>query len=357
MAVFGVLLIASWVSSLPSIRYVEQKPGLLLIDSPASYLASGAHEIGESGHAIEATGALRFIAPEARQLVVRWQLDLPPRSDRIRVTARLDVGEIEGPGSQDPLVSFVLRQWDRKRFDSYLLAGLAASGSGVSIERLARVWRPDHPFVLELRVTSDSGGIQLHELRVDALCSRSGVVAVQVVLLVAWLGLFLVTWMWLSRRASRLGRVILWSVLVLLLAGMLAPAELIQWAKAWIAPWLGLFSDGSGVDNVAAVAHFVSFGVLAAVLLQVRRDLGRNWLMGILACIAVATEFMQMLVDNRHADAVDVLVNLAGILVAAILVWAWWGRRSSLVSVKEASRQPAGRKSAASSGETRGREP
>ena len=93
---------------------------------------------------------------------------------------------------------------------------------------------------------------------------------------------------------------------------------LLKAAVAWVAPMV----DAGWV--IAKTFHFVAYGLWAWLLAGVvAGGYGRPWTsrqvwlcVGALVLLSVAQEAMQGLVPTRHASARDVLINIAGGLMA-----------------------------------------
>lgn len=151
----------------------------------------------------------------------------------------------------------------------------------------------------------------------------SGIEWLRGLLLAAWIGLVVWTAWRVIRPTEWWVRTLTGSVLMLLLIGIIAPPDLLQIIKDWLAVLVSLLSleSGPGVGlNVHALGHFGLFAVLAILLFLARADLGAWRLLGLLAGLAVATELMQLFVDGRYADWRDVLIDLAGVGLGVLLV-------------------------------------
>lgn len=148
---------------------------------------------------------------------------------------------------------------------------------------------------------------------------------VSALVLAAWIAL-LVVGLWRLLRPAPVGqRLVVWTVLLLLLLGMVLPPELLQTAQRWVAGWFGRLPGLEINDAASTWAHVGLYAAFAGSLLWARGDRHPGWFLLPLAGLAVATELMQLLVDGRQADPFDVVLNLAGIAGAAMVAWlvAW----------------------------------
>jgi NAD/NADP transhydrogenase beta subunit len=73
--------------------------------------------------------------------------------------------------------------------------------------------------------------------------------------------------------------------------------------------------------------HFLSFAMLAALVLASRMPLGRVLVAGLLVGYAIATELLQRVVPTRTPTPEDLLANLLGLVTGAAV---WWGAQKYL---------------------------
>ena len=139
--------------------------------------------------------------------------------------------------------------------------------------------------------------------------------------LAVWIGV-LVGGVWhLLRAASWQQRLLVLGVLGLLLLGMVLPPDWLQQVQQWVAERLGRVSRVDVGGSASMLAHIGLYAAFAASLLWARGDRHPVWPLVTLAGIAVATELMQLLVDGRNADPLDVLLNFSGIAGGAVIAW------------------------------------
>jgi VanZ family protein len=90
---------------------------------------------------------------------------------------------------------------------------------------------------------------------------------------------------------------------------------------------LGWFHTRRTVDAVyehlEPVAHFVSFALLSLLVLMSRPRLSRVWLFAILGGYSVATELVQSQVPGRRMESIDLVQDIAGILVGWCVFCIW----------------------------------
>ena len=140
-------------------------------------------------------------------------------------------------------------------------------------------------------------------------------------MLFAWIGVLIGgTWR-LLRPVSLRHRVLVYGVLLLLLLGMILPPESLQAAQQWLADRFGRIPGNDKGAWAPMLAHVGLYAAFAGSLLWARGDRHPVWVLLALAGVAVATELMQLLVDGRNADPVDVLLNFTGIGLAAAGAW------------------------------------
>lgn len=133
-------------------------------------------------------------------------------------------------------------------------------------------------------------------------------------------GLFGLGW-WVSRPIGWLPRwVFRLAVLVTLLALVLPPAA-IDGLRDALSVLIPLAREASDVPGASYLVHFVLFAGLSGLLFWTRSDLGRWYPILGMASMAFVTEGLQLLIDGRFASWTDVLINLAGVSVAAVGVW------------------------------------
>jgi len=150
--------------------------------------------------------------------------------------------------------------------------------------------------------------------------------------LAAWIGV-LVGGVWRLLRAVPLRhRLVVWAVLLLLLLAMVLPPDWLQAVQQWVVQRLGRVPRVDMGGSAPMLAHIGLYAAFAASLLWARGHRNPVWVLLALAGVAVATELMQLLVDGRNADPMDVALNLSGIAAGAVIAWVMarfappWGR-------------------------------
>lgn len=90
---------------------------------------------------------------------------------------------------------------------------------------------------------------------------------------------------------------------------------------------LGWFSENSTAvsfyDQIEPVAHLLSFTLLTLLALATCRRITRYSLVALLAVYGVATELVQSQIPERSMQLVDLIQDLAGILIGIALYWTW----------------------------------
>jgi VanZ family protein len=79
----------------------------------------------------------------------------------------------------------------------------------------------------------------------------------------------------------------------------------------------------SAFQLIGFIVHFVTFAILAIVMLAARWPLKNTVLIGLLAVYAASTELIQGPIPNRSPEWVDFLQDLAGLAAGAALWWAF----------------------------------
>ena len=141
------------------------------------------------------------------------------------------------------------------------------------------------------------------------------------IVLAAWIGV-LVGGVWhLLRATSWPQRLLVLGVLGLLLLGMVLPPDWLQQVQQWVVARMGRVSSVDIGGSAPMLAHIGLYAAFAASLLWARGDRHPVWPLLALAGFAVATELMQLLVDGRNADPMDVALNFSGIAGGAMIAW------------------------------------
>jgi hypothetical protein len=281
----------------------------------------------------EADG-LHLRVQEGRTGRVRWDRATAGTIDRLRVQGSISVaGVMDETGRTKPPTLFMVQPGGEPT-DYRMIARWHQPVDRDRLDRILALPDPSQPLRLVLSLPSSAQSLVVHRLEIDGLADRPWIEILRWCLLAGWLILILTVGERLTRPMDAASRTRLWSALAVLVAGLLAPPEMIATIRTLIAEIIGPWSlDSDGVEpNV--LGHFVLFGLLAMVAFQGRADLGLLRMGGLLIGLAVATELMQRLVDGRQAEWQDLLVDVAGIGVGISLLHLAWRFRWI--------RQPAG---------------
>lgn len=138
-------------------------------------------------------------------------------------------------------------------------------------------------------------------------------VALCVVAIFAW-------FYWLTEPAPAVGRWLSFCVLMLLLAAMLLPPELIAEIRLLVVGVFPLGDDLSGHDAAPFWIHFGLFFGYSLLVLWQRCDLATVALLSSLLGLAATTEILQLMVEGRSGNWLDVGINVAGVLAAAVVM-------------------------------------
>jgi hypothetical protein len=117
--------------------------------------------------------------------------------------------------------------------------------------------------------------------------------------------------------------------LVLLTAGLLLsnPFALAGSGQGWLREFYDAYLEGMG--------HFLGFFVLGVLASASRWPAKFGTRMMLLGAYAVATEVLQNLVPDRTPELNDLLQNLAGAAVGAVVGWMMMGTRQASVETGE----------------------
>jgi VanZ family protein len=110
---------------------------------------------------------------------------------------------------------------------------------------------------------------------------------------------------------------------------------------------LGWFSENRTAESLYGrfepVAHLVSFTLLTLLALSTRWRITRYTLVALLAVYGVATELVQSQIPGRSMQLVDLVQDLAGIVLGIAVYWTWQRCRMSrqqTLPVNEVWQQP-----------------
>lgn len=121
----------------------------------------------------------------------------------------------------------------------------------------------------------------------------------------------------------KIRRLLFWLGLLLALVALLAPAQALFDAKIWVASWLPFAAQIDTFDAVRNVDKWVHLGIFAVLCgLGSRAWRPAPWrrlIVGLL-CIAILTECLQHHVPGRSASFADLLADLAGLVLAMLMV-------------------------------------
>lgn len=91
----------------------------------------------------------------------------------------------------------------------------------------------------------------------------------------------------------------------------------------------------SAFQLFGVVVHFVTFAILAILMLLARWPLRPTVLIGLLAVYAALTELIQGPIPNRSPQWDDFVQDLAGLAFGVVLYWAFLRRREAALSAEE----------------------
>lgn len=310
----------TFLLSAPSIRFEVAAPGLVSLPNGAP--AATDPPLPARGHLIykPVADGLVLGVEGKRGGRLRWEQPASAQFDRLRVTGAVSVTGIAPEIRPGQGARLLIIQPGEDRTFSRLVAQWPTSVTDDRFDSLIKIPDPTRAFWINLSVTSRSGQMVFHRLMVDGLAPRASVQGARWALLTVWIGLILGVMQHLGRPMAQPLRVALWATLVALLAGILAPPELLGAIKellAALSPFTPSLAEGPDLN---VVGHFTLFAALATLLLHGRPDLKWVKLVGLLAAQAMAIELMQLLTDGRTADWMDTAVDLAGVGSAVLIV-------------------------------------
>lgn len=252
---------------------------------------------------------------------VGWTFPVPPGAQAVWIQARVDMADVtQGPKYWER-ASVALRQMDaqKKPKERSLLNEIGTQAWEVdAVHELL----PDAVSVqLLVRLLRASGSMTVHDVQLRFVAERSGVAGVVWGLWPLWIwGLVGLGLAWV-RGAQNPGRLLLGAGVVL--AAVTLPGAGRDALAQWLISGPGLPKDMVLNPLVNVYVHGLMFG-LAAVLLALNRPDWSRWrCLAELALLAACSEVVQKLVPGRSAEWFDIRVDLTGMALGLLLVWAW----------------------------------
>ena len=271
-----------------------------------------------------ASGAWRLAAADQKaHRGLSWLFPVPPGAQAVRVQARVEIADVI-PGE---------RHWERA---SVALRQIPVTGkprersvfgeTGTLTQPVDEVHplRPEAESVqLLVRLLRASGAMEVHDLQLSFVAERRGMGWVVVGVWLVWVwGFAGLGWAWL-RGARHRWLPVLGAALVL--AAVTLPGAGRDALGQWLVAGPGFSPALVFHPMVNVVVHGLMFG-LAAVLLALNRP---DWLLprclAELALLTACSEVVQKLVPGRSAEWFDIGVDLVGMVLGLLLVWAWRG--------------------------------
>lgn len=136
------------------------------------------------------------------------------------------------------------------------------------------------------------------------------------------------------RLFAALSYPVAWSILILLLAGELGAAQNTLVLSHWLLSWFLVPSpEMLSIFNhiLRKSSHLIIYGVLFLLWQRAfQRELGWSWrratlaALGLCLALAIMDETWQSWTGGRQARGGDVLLDLAGAGLAALLTWKFW---------------------------------
>jgi hypothetical protein len=313
------LILATILLDHPHIRFRLVDPAIVELSESSNQTLDSATR-GALVWAREADGFhLRLNGGRAGRL--RWDHATAGTIDRVRVRALVSVDGVQADSIPADRPTLFILQPGGEPSGYRMIARWHESTAPEHLDRILPLPDPRQSLRVILALASPTQSVVIHRLTIDGLATRPWIEVLRWGLLAGWLILIVSAAERLSRPMDLAYRKRLWWVLALLVAGLLAPPEMLETVKTLLdhlaLPWSD--EDGGNLD-LNVIGHFTLFGLLALVAFQGRADLGLLRMTGVLAALAVATELMQHLVDGRRADGYDVLVDVAGVAAAALIL-------------------------------------
>ncbi|MFP4336224.1 MAG: VanZ family protein [Wenzhouxiangella sp.] len=149
-----------------------------------------------------------------------------------------------------------------------------------------------------------------------------------VVLFIA--GVFALAW-WVSVPVVWWQRWLLRLAVLAMLAGLALPPAAIEWLRDLLSALLPLAREASQAQGASVVMHFGLFAVVSALLFVARVDLHR-FSLPVMAVLAFVLEALQLLIDGRVFEVLDIVVNLLGVAAGWLAWWLVFRRGSATVT-------------------------
>lgn len=269
-----------------------------------------------------APGAWRLEAADQKaHRGLSWVFAVPPGAQAVRVQARVDITDVtQGP-----------KHWERA---SVALRQITAQAkprersvfgeAGTLTAQVDEV----HPLLPEVvsvqllvRLLRASGRMEVRDVQLSFLAERSGMGWAVLGVWLVWVwGLAGLGWAWL-RGARQRGLPVVGVVLVL--SAVTLPGPWRDVLAQWLVSGPGFSRAQVFHPMVPVLVHGLMFGLAAVLLALNRPDWSLPRCLAELALLAACSEVVQKLVPGRSAEWLDIRVDLVGMVLGLLLVWAW----------------------------------
>lgn len=252
-----------------------------------------------------------------------WLFPVPPGAQAVRVQARMDIADvIQGEKSWER-ASVALRQVTAQNKPRERSVFGETGTLTRQVDEVHLLLPGAESVQLLVRLLRASGRMEVHGLQLSFVAERSGmawgIVGVWLVWVWAFAGL---GWAWLHGVQNRwlpvVGAALVLSAVTLPGAGRDALAQ-------WLVAGPGLAPALVFHPMVNVVVHGLMFGLAAVLLALNRPDWSLPRCLAELALLAACSEVVQKLVPGRSAEWFDLGVDLVGMVLGLLLVWAWRG--------------------------------
>ena len=269
-----------------------------------------------------ASGAWVLVAADQQaHRGLSWAFPVPPGAQAVWIQARVDIADVtQGPKHWER-ASVALRQINAQKKPKERSLFNETGTLTWEVDAVHGLLPDAVSVQLLVRLLRASGSITVHDLQLRFVTERSGMAWVVGGLWLLWVwGLVGLAVAWLRGARSR------WMPVLgaaLVLAAVTLPGAERDALAQWLIAELDFSPDWVLHPMVNVCVHGSIFGLAAVLLALNRPDWPLPRCLAELALLAACSEVVQKLVPGRSAEWFDLQVDLIGVALGLLLVWAW----------------------------------